>query len=122
MLKKRCDPATTSVASGQTPRRRQTQGNADQERERAPRHHKLASAIADCGFYEFKRQLTYKCEWYGSELVIAPRFYPSSQICSNCGRQQKMPLNLRTYECSECGFEADRDLNAAVNLKNYVYQ
>ncbi|NES74029.1 MAG: transposase [Okeania sp. SIO2D1] len=65
--------------------------------ERAPRHHKLASAIADCGFYEFKRQLTYKCEWYGSELVIADRFYPSSQICSNCGHQQKMPLNLRTY-------------------------
>ncbi|WP_293159213.1 RNA-guided endonuclease TnpB family protein [Okeania sp. SIO2C9] len=80
MLKKRCDPATTPVA-----------------RERAPRHHKLASAIADCGFYEFKRQLTYKCEWYGSELVIADRFYPSSQICSNCGHQQKMPLHLRTY-------------------------
>ncbi|NET26283.1 MAG: transposase [Okeania sp. SIO1I7] len=52
---------------------------------------------ADCGFYEFKRQLTYKCEWYSSELVIAPRFYPSSQICSNCGHQQKMPLHLRTY-------------------------
>ncbi|NEQ76986.1 MAG: transposase [Okeania sp. SIO2C9] len=65
--------------------------------ERAPRDHKLVSAIADCGFYEFKRQLTYKCEWYGSELVIADRFYPSSQICSNCGHQQKMPLNLRTY-------------------------
>uniref|UniRef100_UPI0035C90688 zinc ribbon domain-containing protein n=1 Tax=Okeania sp. SIO2F4 TaxID=2607790 RepID=UPI0035C90688 len=47
-----------------------------------PRDHKLASAIADCGFYEFKRQLTYKCEWYGSQLVIADRFYPSSQICS----------------------------------------
>ncbi len=86
------------------------------------KNHKLASAIADCGFYEFKRQLTYKCEWYGSELVIAPRFYPSSQICSNCGHQQKMPLHLRTYECSECGFEVDRDFNAAVNLKNYVSQ
>ncbi|NET24908.1 MAG: IS200/IS605 family element transposase accessory protein TnpB [Okeania sp. SIO1I7] len=84
------------------------------------KNHKLASVIADCGFYEFKRQLTYKCEWYGSKLVIAPRFYPSSQICSNCGHQQKMPLNLRTYECSQCGFETDRDFNAAVNLKNYV--
>ncbi|WP_287279223.1 MULTISPECIES: transposase [unclassified Okeania] len=105
MLKKRCDPATTIVA-----------------RESAPRDHKLASAIADCGFYEFKRQLTYKCELYGSELVIADRFYPSSQICSNCGPQQKMPLHLRTYECSECGFQADRDYNAAVNLKNYAYQ
>ncbi len=69
---------------------------------------------------EFKRQLTYKCEWYGSELVIADRFYPSSQICSNCGHQQKMPLHLRTYECNECGFTADRDFNAAVNLENYV--
>ncbi|RQH14385.1 transposase [Okeania hirsuta] len=105
MLKKRCDPATTSVAPGS-----------------APRHHKLASAIADCGFYEFKRQLTYKCEWYGSELVIADRFYPSSQICSHCGHQQKMPLSVRTYECSACGFTADRDFNAAVNLENYVSQ
>ncbi|GGA37222.1 RNA-guided endonuclease InsQ/TnpB family protein [Okeania sp. KiyG1] len=86
------------------------------------KNHGVASAIADCGFYEFKRQLTYKCEWYGSELVIADRFYPSSQICSNCGHKQKMPLHLRTYECSECGFETDRDFNAAVNLKNYVNQ
>ncbi len=79
------------------------------------KNHKLASAIADCGFYEFKRQLIYKCEWYGSELVIADRFYPSSQICSHCGHQQKMPLNVRTYECSNCGFQSDRDFNAAVN-------
>ncbi|MDY7005260.1 MAG: RNA-guided endonuclease TnpB family protein [Cyanobacteriota bacterium] len=85
------------------------------------KNHKLASAIADCGFYEFKRQLTYKCEWYGSELVIADRFYPSSKLCSECGHEQKMPLHLRTYKCSECGFQTDRDFNAAVNLKNYVY-
>ncbi|NES03764.1 MAG: IS200/IS605 family element transposase accessory protein TnpB [Okeania sp. SIO2F4] len=84
------------------------------------KNHKLASAIADCGFYEFKRQLIYKCEWYGSELTIADRFYPSSQICSHCGHQQKMPLNVRTYECANCGFQADRDFNAAVNLANYV--
>ncbi|GGA01183.1 transposase [Okeania sp. KiyG1] len=98
------------------------------------KNHKLASAIVDCGFYEFKRQLTYKCEWYGSELVIADRFYPSSQICSNCGHQQKMPLHERTYNCANCGFsygmlpygmlrkrkQADRDFNAAVNLENYV--
>ena len=84
------------------------------------KNHKLASAIADCGFYEFKRQLSYKCEWYGSELVIADRFYPSSQRCSQCGHQQKMPLSVRTYECSACGFTADRDFNAAVNLENYV--
>ncbi|NES65370.1 MAG: IS200/IS605 family element transposase accessory protein TnpB [Okeania sp. SIO2D1] len=86
------------------------------------KNHKLASAIADCGFYEFKRQLSYKCEWYGSQLVIADRFYPSSQICSQCGHKQKMPLSVRTYECSACGLTADRDLNAAVNLENYVSQ
>ena len=86
------------------------------------KNHKLASAIADCGFYEFKRQLTYKCEWYGSELIIADRFYPSSQLCSQCGHQQKMPLSVRRYECSNCGFTTDRDLNAAINLENYVSQ
>ncbi|NES64846.1 MAG: IS200/IS605 family element transposase accessory protein TnpB [Okeania sp. SIO2D1] len=84
------------------------------------KNHKLASAIADCGFYEFKRQLIYKCEWYESQLVIADRFYPSSQICSHCGHQQKMPLHERTYNCANCGFQADRDFNAAVNLENYV--
>ena len=112
MLKKRCDPATTLA---KLLCKRQV------ARERAPRDHKLASAIADCGFYEFKRQLTYKCEWYDSELVIADRFYPSSQLCSHCGHQQKMPLNVRTYKCANCGFQADRDLNAAVNLENYVH-
>nr|MDJ0519377.1 RNA-guided endonuclease TnpB family protein [Trichodesmium sp. MO_231.B1] len=86
------------------------------------KNHKLASAIADCGFYEFKCQLSYKCEWYGSKLVIAPRFYPSSQICSHCGHQQKMPLSMRNYECGNCGFKADRDFNAAVNLENYARQ
>ncbi|MGD1714246.1 RNA-guided endonuclease InsQ/TnpB family protein [Dapis sp. BLCC M172] len=86
------------------------------------KNHKLASAIADCGFYEFKRQLIYKCEWYGSELIIADRYYPSSQICSDCGHQQKMPLHERTYNCANCGFTADRDFNAAVNLENYVWE
>ncbi|NEO58744.1 MAG: transposase, partial [Okeania sp. SIO3B5] len=46
--------------------------------------------------------------------------YPSSQICSNCGHQQKMPLSMRTYECGHCGFTTDRDFNAAVNLENYA--
>nr|MDJ0557382.1 RNA-guided endonuclease TnpB family protein [Microcoleaceae cyanobacterium MO_207.B10] len=86
------------------------------------KNHKLAGAIADCGFYEFRRQLTYKCEWYGSELIIADRFYPSSQICSHCGHQQKMPLSERTYNCANCGFQAERDFNAAVNLEKYARQ
>ena len=86
------------------------------------KNHKLASAIADCGFYEFKRQLSYKCDWYGSKLVIVDRFYPSSQLCSHCGQKQKMPLQKRTYECSNCGFTADRDFKAAINLENYARQ
>lgn len=49
------------------------------------KNHRLASAIAYCGFYEFKRQLLYKAEWYGAEVILADRFYPSSQICSGCG-------------------------------------
>lgn len=84
------------------------------------KNHKLASAIADCGFFEFKRQLQYKCSWYDSKLVIVDRFFPSSQICSNCGARQKMPLKERVYNCSTCGISIDRDLNASINLVNYV--
>ncbi len=84
------------------------------------KNHKLASSIADCGFYEFRRQLEYKCQWYGSELVIVDRFYPSSQLCSNCGQKQKMPLKERVYKCKACGLCLDRDLNAAINLSRTV--
>jgi putative transposase len=83
------------------------------------KNHRLASAIADCGFYEFKRQLLYKAEWYGAEVILADRFYPSSQLCSECGHRQKMPLHVRTFKCECCGMEKDRDLNASVNLENY---
>ena len=80
------------------------------------KNHSLARAIADCGFGEFRRQLEYKCQWYGSSLLIVDRFYPSSQLCSNCGHQQKMPLKKRVYNCLSCGMSLDRDLNAAINL------
>ncbi|MGH8002688.1 MAG: RNA-guided endonuclease InsQ/TnpB family protein [Brasilonema sp.] len=82
-------------------------------------NHKLASAISDCGFYEFRRQLEYKCERYGSNLVVVDRFYPSSQICSGCGHRQKMPLKERVYICPCCNISRDRDLNAAINLSNW---
>lgn len=82
-------------------------------------NHKLAGAISDCGFYEFRRQLEYKCQRYGSELMVADRFYPSSQLCSGCGHQQKMPLLVRVYDCPSCGASLDRDLNAAINLSNW---
>jgi putative transposase len=82
------------------------------------RNHKLASAILDGGFYEFRRQLTYKCEWYGSKLTIVDRFYPSSKTCSGCQKVKKeLSLKERTYCCEHCGLAIDRDLNAAINLR-----
>jgi putative transposase len=83
------------------------------------KNHRLASAIADCGFYQFKRQLLYKAEWYGAEVILADRFYPSSQLCSECGHRQKMPLHVRTFQCECCGVQKDRDFNASVMLENY---
>jgi putative transposase len=83
-------------------------------------NHKLAGAIADCGMYEFKRQLEYKTEKFSSQLVVCDRFFPSSQICSNCGKHRhKMPLKNRVYHCPECGHTEDRDLNAAKNLERW---
>lgn len=79
----------------------------------------LAKAIQEQGFYEFRRQLTYKCEWYGIELVVADRFYPSSKTCYSCGSIKKdLKLSDRVFNC-ECGFSIDRDLNASINLANY---
>jgi putative transposase len=80
------------------------------------RNHRLANAIADAGFYECRRQLEYKTQLYGSRLIIADRWFPSSQLCSNCGNRQKMPLKERVYRCT-CGLEIDRDLNASLNLE-----
>jgi putative transposase len=83
------------------------------------RNHKLASAILDGGFYEFRRQLTYKCAWNGSKLTVVDRFYPSSKTCSACGMVKKdLNLKERTYCCEHCGLEIDRDLNAAINLRS----
>ncbi|WP_256386602.1 transposase [Hydrocoleum sp. CS-953] len=83
-------------------------------------NHKLAKSITDQGFYEFRRQLEYKCQWYGCELVVVDRFFPSSKTCCRCGNIQDMPLNLRTYDCRSCGISIDRDLNASINLRNAV--
>lgn len=84
------------------------------------KNHKLAGAIADCGMYEFRRQLEYKTEKFGSKLTLVDRMFPSSQICSNCGQhRQKMPLKNRVYVCPECGHIEDRDLNAARNIERW---
>ncbi|BAY64082.1 ISSoc7, transposase [Calothrix brevissima NIES-22] len=84
------------------------------------KNHKLAGAIADCGMYEFKRQLEYKTEKFSSKLTLVDRMFPSSQICSNCGQHRhKMPLKNRVYVCPECGHIEDRDLNASKNLERW---
>ncbi len=82
---------------------------------------KLAKAIADMGFYEFRRQLEYKCKLYGSKLVIADRFFPSSKTCSNCGwYNPDLKLSDRWFLCVGCGSFLDRDWNASLNLANTV--
>ncbi len=82
------------------------------------KNHRLAKQIADCSFYEFKRQLEYKCKWNNIELIIADRFYPSSKLCSNCGnKKDNLKLSDRVYKCNCCGLTLDRDYNASLNLK-----
>ncbi|MBO1347365.1 MAG: transposase [Hormoscilla sp. GUM202] len=81
------------------------------------KNHRLAQAIADGGFYEFRRQLEYKCQWYDSKLTVVDRFFPSSKTCSHCGHVRKgLKLSDRTFVCPRCGFFLDRDWNAAINL------
>ena len=80
----------------------------------------LAKAISEQMFYEFIRQMKYKCEYNGIEFVQVDRFYPSSKTCHKCGCiKHDLKLSDRTYICSECGEVIDRDLNAAINLANY---
>ena len=79
----------------------------------------LSDSIRKQGFYEFKRQLEYKCKLRGIELVVADRFYPSSKTCSQCGEIKKdLKLKDRVYKCN-CGLNIDRDLNASINLSKY---
>jgi putative transposase len=82
------------------------------------KNHRLAQAIGDVGFYEFKRQLLYKATWYGSRVVLADQWEPSSKRCSRCGLiDEELTLADRVYHCEPCGLVLDRDLNAAINLK-----
>jgi len=81
------------------------------------KNHHLARSIGDASWSMFRSMLEYKCQWYGSELVIVNPAY-TSQTCSNCGAiKSDLTLKDRTYKC-ECGLEIDRDLNAAINIKN----
>jgi putative transposase len=81
------------------------------------KNHKLALAISDASWGELIRQLAYKCEWYGRELIKIDRWFPSSKRCGNCGHiVDKLPLNIREWECPKCGTNHDRDVNAANNI------
>jgi len=80
------------------------------------KNHSLARAISDAAWRELRSMLEYKAAWYGRNLVVVDRWFPSSTLCSTCGTlQDKMPLNVRTWTC-DCGTTHDRDVNAAKNL------
>ena len=82
------------------------------------RNHHLARAISDAAWREMRGMLEYKCEWYGRDLIVTGRWYPSSKSCSACGRMtSSLPLGAREWECADCGTRHDRDINAAVNIK-----
>lgn len=85
------------------------------------KNHHLANSLAHSSFGEIKRHLQYKCEWYGRTFEIIDRWFPSSQLCSNCGSRNKemKNLNKRTFTCPACGHNIDRDMNAAININNY---
>lgn len=81
----------------------------------------LSKAVQEQCFYEFIRQMKYKCEFNGIKFVQADRFFPSSKTCSECGSVKRdLKLSDRTYKCPECGLEIDRDYNAAINLMRYA--
>lgn len=80
-------------------------------------NHHLARSIGDASWGRLYRQLSYKAAWYGTQVMMAPRFFASTRTCSSCGAlKDSMALSERVFRCEECGMTADRDTNAAANL------
>lgn len=79
---------------------------------------RLAKSFSDAGLGEFLRQIAYKADWYGRTLIKADRFYPSSKMCNSCKELMKLELSDRKWTCPACGETHDRDINAAINLRN----
>jgi len=77
---------------------------------------KLSKAVADVGIFELNRQLAYKAGWYGKDVTVISRWFPSTKTCSSCGQVHEMKLSDRVMNC-DCGLNLDRDLNAAINIK-----
>ena len=83
------------------------------------RNHNLAKAISDCGWGMFCTMLKYKAEWEGKTYIEVDRFFPSSKTCNVCLNQvASLPLDVRTWTCEHCKTTHDRDINAAINIKN----
>jgi putative transposase len=81
------------------------------------KNHNLAQAVSDSNFGEIRRQLEYKSQWHGTQIVMVDRFYPSSKTCSSCDYvKPELSLGERTFICEACGTVLDRDVNAAINL------
>jgi putative transposase len=88
------------------------------------RNRRLARPVGDAGMGELRRQLAYKCDWYGSTLIVADRFFPSTQRCSTCGMTSDRVrgfagLKERRFNCNACGVSLDRDENAAINIRRF---
>lgn len=81
------------------------------------RNHKLAKSISDVSWSSFVIKLQYKADWYGRKIIKVDKWFPSSQICSECGyKDGKKPLDIREWTCSICYTHHDRDINASINI------